>query len=502
MKDKIILWLDKDLKQYCLCYYLQREIDADFYAIVDTTNKTKSFFANQNLINFKNIWYYHDNIIPIKKPDLDYLSSFEEKYGIDLWKLAVNDRIFYRFNDFYKFTTNEILSILENECRFFERILDDVQPNFIIMHEPYSHQDELFYELCKIKGVKVLASFFSTLGYRCGISQTVQFIDGLKNIEPKTNPRSFDELVNYLESFNLSVKFKKQNIDPFGNKMNILNAAIDYLFRTKNENQKTHYTYFGRSKMRVLLNSINGAIKTKLRWWYLNKKLIKNVEYNKKFVYYPLHIEQERSTLIVTPFYTNDVEFIRNIVKSLPINYTLYVKEHPSQFTRHWRSKKIYDQITSIPNVSLIHPHVSSLDLVKNSSLVITLSGTVALEAAFHQKPSITCADFDYALLPSIERISSIEDLPKLIRKSLKKKVIPNELDAYVSLVEKNTFEFDGTEFDKKSTKKFFHGGRLADVHISNQMMKEFLDENEPALKLLAKEHVKKINYLKNHIQN
>lgn len=284
--------------------------------------------------------------------------------------------------------------------------------------------------------------------------------------------------------------------------MNILNAAIDYLFRTKNENQKTHYTYFGRSKMRVLLNSINGAIKTKLRWWYLNKKLIKNVEYNKKFVYYPLHIEQERSTLIVTPFYTNDVEFIRNIVKSLPINYTLYVKEHPSQFTRHWRSKKIYDQITSIPNVSLIHPHVSSLDLVKNSSLVITLSGTVALEAAFHQKPSITCADFDYALLPSIERISSIEDLPKLIRKSLKKKVIPNELDAYVSLVEKNTFEFDGTEFDKKSTKKFFHGGRLADVHISNQMMKEFLDENEPALKLLAKEHVKKINYLKNHIQN
>lgn len=502
MNDKIIFWLDKDLKQYCLCYYLQKEMNADFYAIVDTTNKTKSFFENQNLVNFKKIWYYHDNVMPIKKPNVEYLASFEEKYGIELWKLAVNDRIFYRFNNFYKFSKNEILSILENECRFFEHVLDDIQPNYVIMHEPYSHQDELFYELCKVKGIKVLASFFSTLGYRCEISQTVHFMDEFKNIETKPNPRGFDELINYLESFNLSAKIKKQNIDPFGNKVNILNAAIDYLFRTKNENQKTHYTYFGRSKLRVLLNSINGALKTKWRWHYLNKKLIKNVDYSQKFVYYPLHIEQERSTLIATPFYTNDVEFIRNIVKSLPINYTLYVKEHPSQFTRHWRSKKIYDEIASIPNVYLIHPHISSLDLVKKSSLVITLSGTVAIEAAFHQKPSITCADFDYTFLPSVERIGRIEDLPKLIRKSLKKKINSNELDAYVSLVEKNTFEFDGTDFDKKSTKKFFHGGRLADVHISNQMMKEFLDENESVLRVLANEHLKKINYFKNQTQN
>ena len=44
MKDKIIVWLDSNLMQYCACYYLQREIDADFYAIVDVTNKTRHFF--------------------------------------------------------------------------------------------------------------------------------------------------------------------------------------------------------------------------------------------------------------------------------------------------------------------------------------------------------------------------------------------------------------------------------------------------------------------------
>ena len=501
MKDKIVVWVDSDLKQFCLCYYLQKEIDADFFAIIDTTNKTRSFFENQNLINFKKIWFYHDNTLPIKNVDEDYLSSFEEKYNIELWKLAINDRIFYGFNDFYKFSKNEILSILENECKFFESVLNEVQPNYVIMHEPYSHQDELFYELCKVKGIKILASFFSTLGYRCEISQTVHWMDEVNSFKSNNaSYRNFDELTNYLELLRLSDRVKKQNKDPFGNKSDIVKAAIDYLFKTKNENKKTHYSYFGRSKLRVLLHSIQGSIKTKLRWHYLNKKLIKDVDYNQKFIYYPLHIEQERSTLIATPFYTNDIEFVKSIVKSLPINYTLYVKEHPTQFTRHWRSKKFYDELANIPNVCLIHPHVSSLDLVKNCSLVITRSGTVALEAAFYQKPSITCADFDYTILSSIERMGSIEDLPKLIRLCLKKTVNSDELDAYVTLVEKNTFEFDGTNFDINTTKKFFHGGRFVDVDITDIKMKEFLDENEHVLRTLSQAYIKKINYFKNLI--
>jgi hypothetical protein len=497
MRDKILVWIDSELKQFCLSYYLQKEIDADFYAIIDSTNKTRKFFESQNLIKFKKVWYYHDYTLPLKNPDLDYLSSFENKYDIELWKLAINDRILYGFNDSYKFSKNEILSILENECRFFESVLNEVNIDYIIMHEPYQHHDELFYELSKTKNIKILAYFFSTLGYRCEISQTVHVLDEIEKFEIKNNSRNFMELRNYLNSFKLDAKVKKQNKDPFGNKTNAVNAAFDYLLKTKNENVKTHYSYFGRSKFNVLLNSILGSFKTKKRWKYLDKKLNKNPDLNTNFVYYPLHIEQERSTLIVTPFYTDDLEFIKNIVKSLPINYTLYVKEHPSQLTRHWRSKRFYDEVSNIPNVTLIHPHVSSLELVENCSLVITKSGTVALEAAFYEKPSITCADFDYTVLSSVERLKSIEDLPKLIRTCLKKKPNSDELDAYVSLVEKNTFEFDGSNFDMNKAKKFFHGGRLVDVDISNSQMKEFLNENENELKVFSQEMIKKINYFK-----
>ena len=43
MKDKIIFWLDSNLMQYTLAYFLQKKLDADFYAIIDVTNKPKSF---------------------------------------------------------------------------------------------------------------------------------------------------------------------------------------------------------------------------------------------------------------------------------------------------------------------------------------------------------------------------------------------------------------------------------------------------------------------------
>ena len=144
--------------------------------------------------------------------------------------------------------------------------------------------------------------------------------------------------------------------------------------------------------------------------------------------------------------------------------------------------------------MKIIHPYTPSADLMKKCSLVITLSGTSGYEAAFYQKPSIICTDFDYTVLPSVERLKSIEELPKLIQQCLEKKVNSKELDEFVTFREENTFEFYGTQFHKLYVKKFFHGGRLADVNITNDDMIEFLNENKNKLDLFIKSYVKKIN--------
>ncbi len=114
MKDKIFFWLDGGLMMYILSYHLQKKIDADFYAIYDLPNKTRTFFQNQKLVNFKKRWYYHDQLNFQKNEiDTEYLSNFEKKYDIGLWNLAVNERFFHRVNRFYKFSPEEIGSIRE-----------------------------------------------------------------------------------------------------------------------------------------------------------------------------------------------------------------------------------------------------------------------------------------------------------------------------------------------------------------------------------------------------
>ena len=121
---KIIFWDQGDFLSFLLANSLQKKINGEFYAIFDVPDRKKSFYQKQKLVDFKKIWFFHDSISkPGKKVDMEYLNSFEEKYNINLWLLAGNERIFNEYNEFYKFSREEILSILEDECKFFEKIL-------------------------------------------------------------------------------------------------------------------------------------------------------------------------------------------------------------------------------------------------------------------------------------------------------------------------------------------------------------------------------------------
>jgi hypothetical protein len=118
-KPRMLFWLNGFFLHYSLSYYLQSRLDADFFGIVDINTKPKKFLQNQNLVNFEKLWFFHDNIKKNQKPDLDYLRTFEKKYGLNLWKYALNERFFYLHNRFYKFQKIEILSILVQEIKLF-----------------------------------------------------------------------------------------------------------------------------------------------------------------------------------------------------------------------------------------------------------------------------------------------------------------------------------------------------------------------------------------------
>jgi len=204
-------------------------------------------------------------------------------------------------------------------------------------------------------------------------------------------------------------------------------------------------------------------------------------------------VDEERNLLLGAPNYTNQIEIIRHIVKSLPVDYKLYVKESPSQIVRKWRSISEYKEILSIPNVRLIHPSVSPEKIFAKTSLVITISGTSGLEAAFHKIPSIIFSDITYSVLPSVNVIKSINDLQTSIRDSLKKSVSVSDLDKYITFLEDNSFIFDQYGLDTIDHNHFFHGGHLVDVNITSSQMEIYLKNNELVFEKLSEEFKKRL---------
>ena len=498
MNDKIIFWLNANMLFFGLAHNLQKTYDCKLYAVIDITNRTKKFFEEQNLINFQKMWFLHDHIQKTNKIDIDYLRNFEKKYSINLWQLGFNERLFYQYNEFYKFTQDEILSILEKECKLYESILDEIQPDFLITSETALHQQHLFYEICRKRGIKVLMLNQSKFSYKCIISQELHKLDSMPDLSKiTTKKRTFDELLNVLTSTDNTKQLQLYSKN-FGNsKSSKLKAASEYIFKSDNSNTETHFSYYGRSKFKVLVDYLIKSRKAKIRKAFIDKYSEYKIYENEQFVLFTLHQEPERTLLIAAPFYTNQLEVIRHIAKSLPTGYKLYVKEHFSQLLREWRDISYYKEIIEIPNVRLYHPSVSIEPLIQKSSLVISIGGTASLEAAFYQKPSIIMTDMGYAILPSVQKLNSLEELPSMIRISLETKVNSDDLDRYLSILNEHSFDFDLKGYESNEANFFRYGGNYHDTIITNEQMKIFLDENQNLFNTLTNQYIKKLNYFK-----
>ena len=90
-KVKILFWTDAFLLHYCLAHTIQQKTNAKIYGIFDVTDRLKPFFQKQDLVEYSEKWFYHDNISSKNIPNLEYLENFEKKYNIKLWTLAINE---------------------------------------------------------------------------------------------------------------------------------------------------------------------------------------------------------------------------------------------------------------------------------------------------------------------------------------------------------------------------------------------------------------------------
>lgn len=112
-----------------------------------------------------------------------------------------------------------------------------------------------------------------------------------------------------------------------------------------------------------------------------------NIKTSHEVIYFPLQFEPEASTMVLSPWHTNQLSIIESIAKALPANCILAVKEHMSMLGN--RPDYFYPTIAKMPRVLLVHPGQDGIQMIQKSRITVVISGTSAWEAVKLKKPVI-----------------------------------------------------------------------------------------------------------------
>ena len=118
------------------------------------------------------------------------------------------------------------------------------------------------------------------------------------------------------------------------------------------------------------------------------------VDLDRPYIYVGLSFQPERTSSPMAGVYVNQWLMVDLLAKSVPQDWLVYVKEHPTQFTpsmnfrsQSGRAPVMYDDLAAIPNVRLVPMTTPSFDLTDHARAIATVTGSVGWEAINRGKP-------------------------------------------------------------------------------------------------------------------
>ena len=178
--------------------------------------------------------------------------------------------------------------------------------------------------------------------------------------------------------------------------------------------------------------------------------------YNEKYVIYFLHYQPEATTCPGADIFVDQRLCVELLLKYLPEEYKIYVKEHPHQFSRSkightGRMIDLYDDLVKNKRVRLISTEINSFELVAHAKAVSTCTGTAGWEAMVRQKPVIAFGLSWYEnYKKGVLRITD-EDSAKNMQQFIENyHYDEHSLLAYLASVGKNTYLSDYFKSNKK----------------------------------------------------
>lgn len=127
-------------------------------------------------------------------------------------------------------------------------------------------------------------------------------------------------------------------------------------------------------------------------------------------IVYPLQYEPEASLIYFAPEIVSQVSFVETILRAIPSDCLLWVKEHPNQFgalgENPWRSLR-----AKYGNLRFIHGRQSGRELIKRCAAAVTISSSMGMDALLLGRKVIVAGRVFYRTFAGAIAVSSHTEL-------------------------------------------------------------------------------------------
>jgi hypothetical protein len=400
-----------------------------------------------------------------EKLDLVYLETLEKEYGMpNLWAYVAVDRVLMSSQlvreypyDKPLMTHEEMLRVLQVTAKAVIEFLETEKPDALICSLALGGVGSLLlYSIAKKKGIPVHIIAMTGMKDIYLLSSHYTYLPEVEKklkLELQKDPSTIDltrarkilsDFRNQPEPYYSALKPSSQQVTRF-KQLTFLHPKklwrsvawfVELLRLHFTSGEKNDYSYI------TPLHYFIDHAKRKLRNLRGVKDLYDATDPTDTYAFFPLQTEPEISLLLWAPYKTDQINAIKQAAKSLPIGYWLYVKEHPLMVA--YRPREFYETIKKIPNVKLIDPAISGYQLLKNTKLVITITGTLGWEASMLKIPVVSMGDIYYNCLSFVKNCRAYEDLPFMVQEQLNNFTYnENELLTYMACILEESAELN-----------------------------------------------------------
>lgn len=433
-----------DYRKFC---QLNRDLK-----IFETSSISKEYIKLQ-----KNSHQYLDKV---------YIQTIEKKYthfsGLNeqfLTEMTLTP--YYHDRRYYKYLENDkILLYAQLYYKYLENLFKNNKPDYILDCDIDFFGRSALLEISYHLNIKYISVDHSRIdGYLIPTDRLCKSISPniKKYYEDEVLKESSDDISSdYLQILNkmgfTPDHFKKMKEDHAFNIRKLFKRFIiqNLYFIQSFSIKKIKLNIIDKISSPILSNVFLGLIgiyKYYIRRIYLEYfGVFENLELNKiNYLLVPLHVIPESSTTVLSPLYINETFIIESLSKTVKSDQYIIVKEHWSMMGH--RPISFYKRLKKLPNVVLINPKQYSdpKNFINNADLVVTISGSTAVEALFLGINSLVFSDVIYSLMDGVKKIAIDKNLSRIIEEHIKYNPSKQDQFSYI-----NTIKYWGEKVDLK----------------------------------------------------